>query len=166
MYLKCLSGDKTDMEKRQLELEEPSDDDSSQSGGEASSEEAVIIKETTSDKKKRGKKKRSKVDSVGTPTKIIKYNQEVKAEKQQASNLQNKKCSMHGSKVGGSFLKMPSAPLLITCMQLLQSHWNDIPLFLFGITSPLLEVLALQSKFQDLQGIVSPTYMQACFPYP
>ena len=103
MYLKCLSGDKTDMEKRQLELEEPSDDDGSQSGGEASSEEAVIIKETTSDKKK--KKKRSKVDSVGTPTKIIKYDQEVKAEKQQASNLRNKKCSMHGSKVGGSFLK-------------------------------------------------------------
>ena len=85
MYLKCLSGDKTDMEKRQLELEEPSDNDSSQSGGEASSEEAVIIKETTSDKKK--KKKRSKVDSVGTPTKIIKYDQEVKAEWQVSQNV-------------------------------------------------------------------------------
>ena len=80
-YLIYLSGDKTDMEKRQLELEEPSDDDSSQSGGEASSEEeeATIFKEVTSDKKKRGKK-RSKVGSVGTPTKMIKYDQEAKVE--------------------------------------------------------------------------------------
>ena len=68
------------MEKRQLELEELSDDDSSQSGSEASSEEAaVIFKETTSDKKKRGIKQ-NKVGSVGTPTKMFKYDQEAKVQ--------------------------------------------------------------------------------------
>ena len=68
------------MEKRQLELEELSDDDSSQSGSEASSEkEAVIFKETISDKKKRGNKQ-NKVGSVGTPTKMFKYDQEAKVQ--------------------------------------------------------------------------------------
>lgn len=62
-----------------MELEELSDDDSSQSGSEASSEEeAVIFKETTSDKK-RGNKQ-NKVGSVGTPTKMFKYDQEAKVQ--------------------------------------------------------------------------------------